>query len=368
MAGWIVHRPDRPKPYLARFQPRGGRAVSRSFKSRRDAEHWLKVQAVDKRRGEWVDPRRGDITLTEWSEGWLAGRRVRPTTAARDKSYVGSLILPTLGKRPLNRLTPDELRRWLANLEASGKAPATIQKAWQILSQMVSQAVDDGRLARSPLPRRPNLPKAQRDDMKVLTPDQVHQLADAIDARYRVMVLVAAYTGLRWGETAGLRLSDVDILRRTINVGGTLTEVAGVVRRGPPKTKRSSRKLTISKTLAQELGEHVGLFADPDGWIFSAPNGGPIRATNWRRRVWAPAVRAVDLEPLRFHDLRHTHASMLIAQGEHPKVIAERLGHSSITVTLDVYGHLMPGIDDLVAERLDAAMKEAGGSTSSSLL
>jgi integrase len=193
--------------------------------------------------------------------------------------------------------------------------------------------------------------------MKIITPDQVHELAEAIDPRYRVMVLTAAYTGLRWGETAGLQLPNIDFLRRSLRVTGTLVEVSGQVSLGPPKTKRSARKLSISRTLADEIGVHIGRYPDSDGWIFPAPEGGPIRATNWRRRVWAPAVSAAGLEPMRFHDLRHTHASMLIAQGEHPKVIAERLGHSSITVTLDVYGHLMPGMDERVADRLEILMR-----------
>jgi integrase len=342
---------------MARFQPQGRPVVSKSFATKGKADDWLEDQGVDTRRGEWVDPRLGKISLREFSESWLDGRRVRPTTLARDEAYIKSLILPAFGNRNLNRLTTDDVRRWIAELEGAGRAPSTVRKAYQLLGQMIRQAVDDGRLARSPLPRRPNLPTPDHEEMKIITPAQVHGLAQAIDPRYRVMVLTAAYTGLRWGETAGLQLPNVDLLRRNLRVAGTLVEVSGQVSLGPPKTKRSARKLSISSTLADEIGTHIGRYPDPGGWIFSAPEGGPIRATNWRRRVWAPAVAEVGLEPLRFHDLRHTHASMLIAQGEHPKVIAERLGHSSITVTLDVYGHLMPGIDELVAERLEATFR-----------
>jgi integrase len=335
--------------------------VSKSFRTKRDAETWLKIQAVDKTRGEWVDPRRAEVQVTKWSERWLAGRRVRPSTRARDESYIRNLILPSLGHRPLGRITPDEIREWIATLESSGKAPATIRKAYQILGSIIGQAVDDGHLAKSPLPRRPGLPPVERNEMKILTLDEVHSLAQTIDPRYGAMVLTAAYTGLRPGETAGLRIDNVDLLRASLTVSGTLSEVRGAVLLGPPKTKRSARTLAISRSLAQEIGEHIGHYASSDGWIFCAPKGQALRWSNFRRRVWIPAVAAAGLGPIRFHDLRHTHAAWLIAQGEHAKVISERLGHSSITVTFDVYGHLMPGMDEGVAERLDDAWQRTSG-------
>ncbi len=359
MGGWIVHRSDRPKPYLARFQPKGGRTVSRSFGTKREAQTWLKVQTVDNVRGEWLDPRRGDITLCRWTEQWLAGRRVRESTQARDESVLRSLVLPHLGDRPLNRLSPVEIREWIAALDSAGKAPNTVRKAYQLLGSVIGQAVDDGRLVKSPLPRQPGLPEVVRRDMKLLTLPEVHRLAGNINPRYSAMVLAAGYTGMRWGELAGLRVANIDLLRGSVTVASTLTEVQGEVRLGPPKTKHSSRTIAIARSLAAELGSHIGKYPDPDNWIFSAPNGGPLRRTNFRRRVWRPAVEEAGLGSLRFHDLRHSHASTLIAQGEHPKVISERLGHSSIRMTLDVYGHLMPGMDQEVADRLDEAWLQA---------
>jgi integrase len=282
-----------------------------------------------------------------------------PDFSARDESYLRNLILPFLGDRAINRLTTDEIREWIARLEAGGKAPATTRKAYQILGSIINQAVDDGRLLKSPLPRRPGLPAVESKEMKILTVDEVHDLAGAIDPRYAAMVLTSAYTGLRPGETAGLRIDSVDLLRASLTVSGTLSEVRGEVLFGPPKTKRSARTLAISRSLAQEIGQHIGRYASPEGWIFPSPRGQALRWNHFRRRVWLPAVMAAGMAPLRFHGLRHTHAAWLIAQGEHPKVISERLGHSSITVTFDVYGHLMPGMDEEVAERLDLAWQRA---------
>jgi len=365
MSGWIVHRPDRPKPYLARYQPRGGRVVSKSFRNKTGkggAEEWLRTQSVDNSRGEWVDPRRGDLTLGEWSERWLTGRRVRPSTMARDESVIRNLIVPQLGGRRLNAITPDELREWVAGLEAAGKAPATVRKAYQLAAAMIGQAVDDGRLARSPLPRRIDMPSPNTEPMRIITLAEAHHLADMIDPRSRVLVLTAVYTGLRFGELAGLRTDKVDLMRRAITVTATLSEVRGDVSLTEPKTPRSKRRVAISPNLTDELAAHIAEHGS-HGWVFPAAAGGPMRRTNFRRRVWLPATVAADLEGLWFHDLRHTHAAALIAQGEHPKVIAERLGHSSIRVTMDIYGHLMPGMDADAADRLDVAWSVAAEET-----
>jgi integrase len=118
--------------------------------------------------------------------------------------------------------------------------------------------------------------------------------------------------------------------------------------------------------LANEVGTQIGRFGS-DGWIFPAPDGGPLRSSNFRHRVWAPAIRGSGLEGLRFHDLRHAHAAMLIQQGEHPRLISERLGHSSISVTMDVYGSLFPGMDEDAANRLDEVMRTAEAPDGSSV-
>jgi len=116
--------------------------------------------------------------------------------------------------------------------------------------------------------------------------------------------------------------------------------------------------VALPKFLSEELARHISQWPPAaDGFLFTAPEGGPVRRTNFRRRTWLPAVEASVGQPLRVHDLRHTHAAILIAQGEHPKVIQLRLGHSSIQVTLDTYGHLFEGLDEAAAERLDATFQ-----------
>jgi integrase len=169
-------------------------------------------------------------------------------------------------------------------------------------------------------------------------------------------VLTAAYSGCRFGELAGLQIHRLDLLRRTLTIAEALSDVQGQVRLSPPKTAAARRQVALPRFLTDELTTHWGRWPTAeDGYLFTAPEGGPLRRANFRRRDWLPAVRASVGEPLRFHDLRHTDAAILIAQGEHPKVIQLRLGQSSIQVTLDTYGHLFEGLDEAAADRLDAA-------------
>lgn len=218
-----------------------------------------------------------------------------------------------------------------------------------------SPQLDSDIIVRSPC-RKINLPEHSKTEMRFLTAEEVSDLASVIDEQYRALVMTAAYAGCRFGELAGLKTHRLDLLRRTLTVTESLSEVRGQVRLAPPKTAAARRQLALPKFLTEELNHHLAIWPPTaEGFVFSSPQGGPLLRRNFRRRTWLPAVRASVDEPMRFHDLRHTHAAMLIAQGEHPKVIQNRLGHSSIKVTLDTYGHLFDGLDEAAAERLDAA-------------
>ena len=138
-----------------------------------------------------------------------------------------------------------------------------------------------------------------------------------------------------------------------------LTEVNGALSFGSPKTAAGRRSVSVPRFLAEMLGEHLEERAEPSGLVFPAREGGPMRRGNFRRRAWATATKRAGLVGLRFHDLRHTAVALAIGQGVHPKAIQERMGHSSITTTLDRYGHLFPGLDEVVAEGLDSMWRDA---------
>jgi integrase len=198
--------------------------------------------------------------------------------------------------------------------------------------------------------------------MRFLTAQQVHNLAEAIPDPYSTLVYVLGLGGLRWGEMAALRRSRCDLLRSRLNIVESLADVNGKLYFGPTKTY-GSRSIALPPFLRDRLAEHLhGETAGgrtPDALVFTAPDGSPLRNSAFHKRFWTPAVRAAGLEALRPHDLRHTAAALLIAQGAHPKAIQSHLGHSSITVTLDRYGHLFPDDQNRLADGLEKTYRDA---------
>ena len=179
-------------------------------------------------------------------------------------------------------------------------------------------------------------------------------MAAAIDPRYKAAVLLAAYGGLRAGELFGLRAKRVDPLRRTVTIAETLVDVGGHPYFGPPKTRAGHRTIPLPRVAAEPLAEHLVTYGrKPDDLVFTAPEGGPVQLNVWRRRFWAPAVRGAGLAHLRPHDLRHTAVALWIAAGANPKEAATRAGHTSVSFTLDRYGHLFPGSEQRLNDALD---------------
>jgi integrase len=186
------------------------------------------------------------------------------------------MALPSFGGVPLAAISQRDVRAWVAELSARGLAPATLQKCYQLLGKVMGAAVDAGMLAQSPCRRVP-LPKVEREEMRFLTPAEVATLADAIQPRYRALVLVGAYGGLRIGELAGLRRSRVDLLRGMVTVAEIVVEVRGVLHIGPPKPRASRRTVGLPRFVVEELAAHLAEPGDPESFVFTAPQGGPLR-------------------------------------------------------------------------------------------
>ena len=247
----------------------------------------------------------------------------------------------------------------MAALERDGYAPATIAKAYQIISRAFRVAVTDGLIPRSPC-REIKLPKVEADEKRFLSPTEVEELAEAIDPRYRALVLTGAYTGLRLGELAALRTNDLDTLRRTLRVDEQLSR-QGSWRMvpGPLKSKKAYRSIGIPAFLAEELAAHLVGYPSGSDSVFSHAEGAHLDYNCFRRRYWNPAVEASVGQPCTPHDLRHTHVAMRIAEGHSPRYIADRLGHESTRTVLDVYGHLYEGLDKAAMEGLERLRAEA---------
>ena len=341
--------------WQVRYRDPSGEERARAFRRRVDAERFLVTVETDKLRGTWTDPRLEKTTVGEWAPTWQAGRvHLRPSTRISAESLLRNHVLPYFGSRRLGSVTQIDVQAFVIHLEEKGLSASTIRQAYLLIAGAFSSALESGLIARTPC-RSIKLPPNTRKEMRFLSTDEVAEVADAIGSPYRALVLTAAYTGCRFGELAGLRTHRLDLAGRSLTVADSLSDINGHLGLTQPKTAAARRQIALPKLLTDELARHMTQYPPgPEGFVFSAPEGGPLRRRNFRRRVWLPAVEASVGQPLRFHDLRHTHAAILISQGEHPKVIQLRLGHSSIQVTLDTCGHLFEGLDEAAAERLDA--------------
>lgn len=365
------------KTFEVRFRAPDGRERSRSFKTVTEAKRYEREQLVERDRGTWVDPRSGRMTLNQWAEQWESTMvHLRPNSRRIYHDNLRLHVLPPvggieLGAMRLTSITTEVAREWLSALsmkrtgrkldpvtEERGRvlAPATVHQAYRTLNAALQAAVECDRIVRNPMSGvKP--PKVDQVPMRFVTAPEVMKLADAIGAEYRALVLVAALCGLRASEIAGLRWDDIDMLARRIDVAYQLDNAGRLV---APKSSASRRSINMPMLVTDALGVHA-TFGNAQratrgdgGFVFAAPGGGPLDLHNFRSRVWTSAVERAGLAPLRLHDMRHTCASLAIAAGADVKVLQRMLGHASATMTLDRYGHLMPGQSEAVADRLDA--------------
>ena len=357
MAGHIQKRErDGKVSYRARITGPDRRERSKTFRRKVDAQRWLTDQRAAIDQGTWIDPAAGDVTLGEWADAWMAARQVRPSTRARDESYLRNHVRPRFGSVPLKAISQPDVVSFVGELNGKGLAPATVAKCVQLLGAMMEAAADAGKIRRSPVHKIP-LPEIERHEMRFLTHAEIGKLADSIDPRYRALVLLLAYGGLRIGEAAALRPEHRIETRHEIDVVQTVAWVKGHPLLGPPKTRAARRRVALPQPVWDALTEHVAEHATE--WIFPAPDGGILQPANWRRRTYNPAVKAAGLDPLRPHDLRHTAVALWIEAGADVKRVASRAGHTSVAFTLDRYGHLYPDADTALADRLGEAMEAA---------
>src|SRR5919112_85039 len=308
----------------------GKQHTNGNFHRKRDADLWEQEQKSAIRNDTWVDPGRSKMTVGQWSETWMAGRvHLKPKTLSSYRSLLATRVLPTWNTVPLTRT----------------------RQAYHLLSSMLDDAVRDNRLARNPA-TGVGLPRLPRSDRRYLTHQQLADLADGCGP-HRLMVLVAGYTGLRWGELTGLRVRRVQPLRGRIDVVEAVTEVDGEMVFGTPKTHQH-RSVVVPRFLREDLGRQLAGKAPTDP-VFASRAGTPLRVQNFRRDWFDRAADDAGLSGLTPHELRHTAASLAIASGASVKGVQSMLGHASAQMTLDRYGHLFPDELDAVADRLDAA-------------
>jgi integrase len=224
-----------------------------------------------------------------------------------------------------------------------------------LLKSILSQAVDQDLIGSNPAARlKKPVPPAR--EAQVVDAKAIEELRAAMSPRYRCMVDLMGWAGLRIGEVAGLKTTDLK--RGRVQIVRSLSEVSGHITEQPPKA-RQKRAVTLPPMVVERLRAHIDAGYPAGGWLFPAPGGGPLRLRNWRSREWVPATKAVGLPGLTPHSLRHSHVAVLASQGVPIKTAADRLGHSSPTVTLRVYSHTFPSVEAAVVDGLQEAITEA---------
>jgi integrase len=355
-----------------------------SYPSRAEAEYHLPRLVTEVQGGGSAPMTK--ITLGEFLDRWLdeyCKGRLAATTYASYSEAIQVHIKPNLGRILLMKLTASHIQKYFGMKQAGEgeikrskkreKAPAvplsstTVRYHGMILNKALGYAFKKGYLMRNPC-ERVDPPKRNRPEMTVWTTEQIQAFlkkAKEISPYYR-LYLAAVTTGMRQGELLGLRWSDVDLQKGTATVQQTLYRLSGKILFKPPKTAKSKRKLDLPQILIDELTaffteqvEHRFQLKEKyqdNGLIFCQRNGKPEHAHNIVRRDFKKVITAAEVPEIRFHDLRHCHATLLFAQGVHPKIVQERLGHSAIGITLDLYTHAVQGMQKEAVTAMEARL------------
>jgi integrase len=338
-------------------------------KTREEARRKLAKAMSDRDGGLVFDA--GSLTVGEYLDRWLEDSvrgTVRQSTYERYEYAVRPHIQPALGRIKLNRLTPVHVRGFYREKLDSGFSPATVHKLHVVLRKALTQAVSDGLLPRN-VAEGMKVSQTRRKEIRPLTQEQTRALLDAARGdRLEALYVLAVATGLREGELLALKWEDVELEDAVLRVRHTLTRAGGKVSLGPPKTKKSRRSVGLTEGAVEALRAHLskqleemermGSLYRPGGLVFANESGGLINPSNLRNRSFARLLKRAGLPPdTRFHDLRHTCATLLLSRNVNPKIVSEMLGHSSIAITLDTYSHVLPTMQESALRALEDAMR-----------
>ena len=343
--------------------------------AKREAERELRDLLHSLEVGSYVKPSR--ITLGQWLEQWCqsyVGMHCSARTAESYQSEVRRHLTPFLGRILLTQLQPQHLQNYYSQALTKGRADGkgglsarTVQYHHRILSEALDYAVKMGLLARN-VAKTVDPPHPEHTNMAVLAPDDIPTFLAAIEkTHYHILFYTALSTGMRRGELLALRWRHVDLGMATISVTQTLHRLSNgqyVIRQ--PKSSKSRRQVDLPPSLALLLRQHkaeqamernlVGKPLSDGDLVFCHPDGGPLDP-GVVSHTFGKVLRKAGLPHIRFHDLRHSHATLLLKAGIHPKIVSERLGHANIGITLDTYSHVLPGLQKAAAQRFDEMLE-----------
>lgn len=328
-------------------------------KTKREVQDELAKLQNSKLHGTLVAPSR--LTVAQFLDQWLedvARVTVKATTHANYQGIIKNHISKHIGGIVLQRLEPQHVQGMYGTMEKEKASAETRRLAHAVLRRSLKQALKWGLVLRN-VCDAVDPPRVTRRDICPLTPEQVGDLLAAANGdRLEALYPTAVGTGLRLGELFGMQWSDVDLTGRTISVRHTLTELNGILTLTEPKSAKGKRLVELPQRVVNALHEHrKRMLADGFGsvpWVFCNQHGGPLRRSHFHSEHYKPLLKRAELPPIRFHDLRHTSATLLLAQGVHPKVVQER--HAHISMTLDTYSHVLPSMQKDAAGKLDSML------------
>ena len=339
--------------------------------SKKDAERELRVVLTRIEGGAYVKPAK--MTVGEYLEQWLQDyckTNLAPHTAQSYEFFVRRHIKPALGQIPLTQLKPEHLQHLYADKLSTGRRDGngglgnrSVRYIHITLHKALKSAVKLGMIARNPADAV-DVPKVKRHEMQVMSETDIHIFLEyAKSTPYYALFYTALFTGMRRSELLALRWSDVDLLLCQASVNRTLHQLHnGDIIFQQPKTDKGRRLIALSPSTAVVLREHreaqekvsqaLGMTISEDDLVFCRYDGKPLLPDSITQ-AWRKLARQCGLKGIRLHDARHTHASLMLKQGVHPKIVQERLGHASISITLDTYSHVAPGLQQSAATRFD---------------
>jgi integrase len=314
------------------------RPADDTFATKTEAEEWLTLKEAEILEGDWIDPEAGEVLVADYGSTWIGERPgLRPKTILIYRGLLRSHIAPHFEHVTVAEVTLARVRRWRKKLLDSGVSEVTAAKAYRLLRAIFNTALDDGLIRRNPC-RIKGADRENSPERPVLTVAQVYALADAVGLRYRALILLAAFTSLRWAELAALTPSDIDLDARNVRVTRQLYYHQAGYSFGPPKSRAGVRVVDFPDLIVPDMRKHLEWLPPRAPLVFASSTGTPLSHSNFRNRVWLPALAAVGLEGVHLHDLRHTGNQLTANEGANLKELMARMGHDSERAAL-IYQH-----------------------------
>jgi integrase len=363
----VRQRADGPR-YEARWQEPDGTPRGKTFRTRDEARAHLVAVEHSVNQGVYVPRVLGQTPFRQVVEEWLTkGKPRKPRTVELYRSMVATWLSPWLD-RPVGSIGYADVSGVVAQMRTAGRTPQTIHNVFNVVHGVLGYAWDAGYIAANPAARvRRNLPARNEHDpaeRRPLTTEQVQALAALLPEPYGLVVRFAAYSGLRAGEVAGLRVKRVNVLRHEVRVEETVVRLGGTLVPGTPKSKRSRRTVEVSPVLARELGGYIGARGfGPDAYVFGNDDGSPMNVQVFYRTHYRRARVKIGRPDITIHHLRHTYASLMAAAGVDMLEVSRSMGHQNFAFTANVYGHLFTEKSPARAALLDSIYLGAAAAT-----